>query len=127
EQPTFIETLPRRGYRFIGPFDKSSPVAPSPTAPKRNIERLTAKRNWLVVSTTLLILLSGISIWRFTRKTAKSLPPSLEVVPLVIMPGYQGGPVFSPDGNQVAFEATNGKNSGIYTTIIDGAKPLRLA
>src|SRR5581483_1931608 len=38
-----------------------------------------------------------------------------------------GGPVFSPDGNQVAFEATNGKNSGIYTTIIDGAKPLRLA
>jgi Tol biopolymer transport system component/DNA-binding winged helix-turn-helix (wHTH) protein len=127
DNPRFVETLPRRGYRFIGPVDKRSPQAPSPTAPKGRFEKLTAKARWISVGATLLALLSGIGVWRFSRKTAESLRPSLEVVPLVVMPGDQGSPVFSPDGNQVAFEASDGKNSGIYTTIIDGAKPLRLA
>src|SRR5438034_3277054 len=126
DNPRFVETLPRRGYRFIGPVDKPSPLAPSPSAPRGRFETPTAKI-WIAVGATLLLLLSGISIWRFSRNRAESLLPSLEVVPLVVMPGDQGFPVFSPDGNQVAFEEFDGKNSGIYTTLIDGAKPLRLA
>ncbi|PYV71308.1 MAG: hypothetical protein DMG96_29005 [Acidobacteria bacterium] len=125
DNPRFVETLPRRGYRFIGPVESSQ--APSPSAPTGRFERLRAKARWISVGACLLALLSGIGVWRFSRKTAESLRPSLEVVPLVVMPGDQGSPVFSPDGNQVAFEASDGKNSGIYTTIIDGAKPLRLA
>ena len=34
DNPRFVETLPRRGYRFIGPVDKPSSQALSPTAPK---------------------------------------------------------------------------------------------
>jgi DNA-binding winged helix-turn-helix (wHTH) protein len=92
DNPRFVETLPRRGYRFIGPVDKPSPLAPSPTAPKGRFERLTAKARWISVGATLLALLSGIGVWRFSRKTAESLRPSLEVVPLVVMPGDQAGP-----------------------------------
>jgi Tol biopolymer transport system component len=50
----------------------------------------------------------------------------LEVVPLTVLPGKQYSPAFSPDGNQVAFINDDGENSGIYTTMIGGEKPLRI-
>ncbi len=51
---------------------------------------------------------------------------AVEVVPLVSMPGKQGTPAFSPDGNQVAFRAYAGPHPGIYTTMVGGEKPLQL-
>jgi Tol biopolymer transport system component/DNA-binding winged helix-turn-helix (wHTH) protein len=127
DNPRFVETLPRRGYRFIGPVDKPSSQTPSPRTPKGRLEKPTAKI-WIAGGATLLLLLSGISIWRFSRNRPEAPLPSFEVAPLVVMPGDQGSPVFSPDGNQVAFEEYDGKHGAeIYTTLIDGAKPLRLA
>jgi Tol biopolymer transport system component/DNA-binding winged helix-turn-helix (wHTH) protein len=126
DNPRFVETLPRRGYRFIAPVDKPSPQAPSPSAPRKRFETPAAKIS-IASGATLLLLLSGISIWQFSRTRADPPLPSLEVVPLVVMPGDQGNPAFSPDGNQVAFDERDGKNSGIYAALVDGAKPLRLA
>jgi len=126
DNPRFVETLPRRGYRFIGSVDKPSPLEPSPTAPKGRFERLTARRNWLVVSTTLLILLSGIGIWRFSRNRVYPALPPIEVAPLAGLPGVQIEPAFSPDGNQVAFVLRGTQNCGIYTTMVGGEKSLRL-
>ena len=40
DNPRFVQTLPRRGYRFIGPVDKPSSQAPSPRAPKISIRTL---------------------------------------------------------------------------------------
>jgi len=34
ENPRFVQTLPRRGYRFIGSVDKPSPEVPAPSAPQ---------------------------------------------------------------------------------------------
>jgi Tol biopolymer transport system component len=42
------------------------------------------------------------------------------------MQGEEGTPAFSPDGNQVAFHHLGPNTSGIYTTLVDGEKPLRL-
>jgi DNA-binding winged helix-turn-helix (wHTH) protein len=35
DNPRFVQTLPRRGYRFIGSVDKPGPQLPPPTAPER--------------------------------------------------------------------------------------------
>src|SRR5216684_1771374 len=64
DNPRFVETLPRRGYRFIGPVDKPGSQAPSSRAPKGRFERLTPKARWISVGATLLALLAGIGIWR---------------------------------------------------------------
>ncbi len=126
DNPRFVETLPRRGYRFIGPVARPSSQAVAPVAPKGWFERLTARRNWLVVSTMLLILVSGIGIWRSSKNRADALPP-LEVAPLAGLLGGQHEPAFSPDGNQVAFVlGGTEKNCGIYTTMVGGEKSLRL-
>ena len=127
DNPRFVETLPRRGYRFIGPVDKPSSQAPSPSLPKGRFERLAAKWSWGGTGAAALILLSTIAIWRLSRKPAESSPPSVEVVPLVAVQGKQGSPAFSPDGNQVAFAGSQGPNTeGIYTTLVGGEKSLRL-
>ncbi len=119
DNPRFVETLPRRGYRFIGPVDK-------PSALTGRFKRLPAKARLISVGATLLALVSGIGIWRFSRNRAEAPLASLEVVPLTVLPGKQFAPAFSPDGNQVAFVNYDGDNSGIYTVRTGGEKPLRL-
>jgi Tol biopolymer transport system component/DNA-binding winged helix-turn-helix (wHTH) protein len=126
DNPRFVETLPRRGYRFIGPMDKPRSQAPSSRAPKGRFERLTPKARWISVGATLLALLAGIGIWRLARNRAEEPLPPIEIVPLVGLPGYESDPAFSPDGNQVAFALHGPENSGIYTTLIGGEKSLRL-
>jgi Tol biopolymer transport system component/DNA-binding winged helix-turn-helix (wHTH) protein len=125
DNPRFVQTLPRRGYRFIGPVDKPSLPASAPAPQQGSIERVTAKPRWLLVGTTLLVLLSGIGIWRLARNRADALPP-LEVAPLAGLPGGQIEPAFSPDGNQVAFVLRGTEKCGIYTTMVGGEKSLRL-
>jgi len=126
DNPRFVETLPRRGYRFIGSVEKPSSLASSPTSPKPRFERLAARRNWLVASTTLLVLFSGIGIWQFARARSEAPLPPIEVAPLAGLPGGQIDPAFSPDGNQVAFVLRGTENCGIYTTMVGGEKSLRL-
>ena len=129
DNPRFVQTLPRRGYRFIGPVTKPDSQAVlqavAPVTPKGRLEKPTARRSWLLASTTLLVLLIGIGVWRSLNKRSDPLPP-IEVEPLAGLPGYQMAPDFSPDGNQVVFVLRGAANCGIYTTMVGGEKSLRL-
>ncbi len=106
DNPRFVQTLPRRGYRFIGPVTK--PIHGRSSRQSRRLlhkgwfDGPTARRSWLLASTMLLVLLTGIGIWRSAKNRADALPP-IEVAPLAGLPGVQMDPDFSPDGNQVAF------------------------
>ncbi|HZS95981.1 MAG TPA: winged helix-turn-helix domain-containing protein [Terriglobales bacterium] len=126
DNPRFVETLPRRGYRFIAPVDKPSLQIVQPATAKGHDPKLTAISLWMSAS-LLLVLLSAIGIWRFARTRAEAALPPLEVVPMAAMPGFESDPAFSPDGNQVAFAfGAKGDRCGIYTVMVDGDKPLRL-
>jgi Tol biopolymer transport system component/predicted Ser/Thr protein kinase len=108
--------------------------AASPVASKASIERLRARWRWSWVGfgAAALALLSGITIWRLSRKPAESQLSPVETVPLAALPGFEGTPAFSPDGNQVAFlellegESQQKHSSGIYTAVVGGEKSLRL-
>ncbi len=128
ERPTFIETVPRHGYRFIAPVEKPNSGAPPERADvsKGYLERLAARAGWIAVVATLVALLFGTGIWRLSRKPAETPLPSIKVVPLVGLPGFETSPAFFPDGNQVAFALVGPENSGIYTTVVGGEKSLRL-
>src|SRR5881394_2017770 len=67
DNPRFVETLPRRGYRFIAPVDK--PTAPEPAAipPQGTAEGLRPTGLWIAGAALLLALLSAVGIWRFAR------------------------------------------------------------
>src|SRR6476620_11432081 len=69
DNPRFVETLPRRGYRFIAPIEKPSLQIVQPATPKGHDPKLTAISRWMSAS-LLLVLLSAIGIWRFARTRA---------------------------------------------------------
>jgi Tol biopolymer transport system component/DNA-binding winged helix-turn-helix (wHTH) protein len=146
ETPRYIETIPKRGYRFLAEVHKigsnASSVPLEPPSPKLgpsniNQEQRTigspvgtgnvpAKRVWLSVGATLLALLCGIGIWRYSRNRSEAPLPPIEIVPLVGLAGFEADAAFSPDGNHVAFGLYESKDSGIYTTAVGSEKSLRL-
>ena len=98
--PHLIETLPRRGYRFIAPLkeqERPPParvVAPSkePTIPspvKEHPAKAAGKKLWLIVGALAFVLLFAVTLlWMFS--TPREQPATAgEIVPLVSMPGQQ--------------------------------------
>ena len=133
EHPTYIDTLPRRGYRFIAKVE--TPRTEPPECGATGGSGRAPRHGWLsaIAASAAACLLFTLVAWLLTRNP--STPAPIEVVPLVTLHGFQGFPAFSPDGNQVAF-AEYEENSGaervpengaaVYTTLIGGDRPLRL-
>jgi len=78
-QPRFIQTVPRRGYRFIGTLEPSNPaVAPPPRSSR------STKAIWTGVSVFGLLI---VSLVVFTSWRARSPMPTLAVLPFTNLTG----------------------------------------
>jgi Tol biopolymer transport system component/DNA-binding winged helix-turn-helix (wHTH) protein len=129
EKTRFIETVAKRGYRFIAQIDGTpSPVPVPPPLVQRTWARERAWTLAWIAAVPFLVLLCAIGLGALYRKTAEGSLSSIEVVPLVGQRGFQVTPAFSRDGNQVAFRNNDGAhNTGIYTALVGGEKSLRVS
>src|SRR4030095_11813345 len=94
--PHYIETVPRRGYRFIAPFAGNIPTEQSrPTGLAR------AWWNYAGLAAGVL-LLAGLAAYLMRSWTHDS-SQTLTIVPFTTFPGFEAVPSFSPDGTQIAF------------------------
>jgi Tol biopolymer transport system component/DNA-binding winged helix-turn-helix (wHTH) protein len=131
--PVYIETLPGRGYRFVGPI-----VQPDTVTEEEKEERspkLSRRKLWAVglalagVCALFGFLFLRIIGTRIGQLVRLSQLQKLTVVPLTALPGNVASPTFSPDGSQIAF-AWDGENNGagydLYVKAIGAEKPLRL-
>jgi DNA-binding winged helix-turn-helix (wHTH) protein len=98
DNPRFIETLPRKGYRFIAPVDGNAASPPAVGSVNRRRREVLAWVLLGVVSVALLVV-GGV----YFRTLRPASPPTQKTVPLTSYPGRQITPAFSPDGKQVAF------------------------
>jgi Tol biopolymer transport system component/DNA-binding winged helix-turn-helix (wHTH) protein len=135
--PHLIETLPRRGYRFIATLkEQSAPppariIAPPPeqTVPSPVKERpatAAGKKLWLIVGALALVVVAAVALLRMFSTAREQSSTGGEILPLVSMPGQQDTPAISPDGSQVAFAYSGDPHPGIYIALIGGEKPLQL-
>ena len=140
ESPRFVETLSRRGYRFIAPVEgisrgsaPSQPQAPSPGAKHPDLTWLLAissivRWTWVWLGAVLVLLATAVGVWIF-RGSPEKPQAAPEVIPLTTYPGSERSPSFSPDGNQVAFSWNGEKqdNYDIYVKAIGSSRePERL-
>ncbi|HEY6991099.1 MAG TPA: winged helix-turn-helix domain-containing protein [Bryobacteraceae bacterium] len=135
ENPRFVETLARRGYRFVAPVSRPSDVNHSnlitSTAPSEISKPTPHRRHrWRGVSTAAAAVLLGavgITWWITNSKENRTKAPT-PPVPLTSYPGYERYPSFSPDGTRVAFtwDEPGKRPSNIYMKLIGAGDPVRL-
>lgn len=127
DNPRFIETQARRGYRFIAPL-----TAPVESIAKTDppTSRLTAHSFWVgVLAVSVVLIGAGVFYYLWHRQqsgaTAEALPRPL---PLTTYPGNQWEPTFSPEGTRVAFawDEPGKRASNIYVKLIGPGDPVRL-
>jgi Tol biopolymer transport system component/DNA-binding winged helix-turn-helix (wHTH) protein len=118
ENPRFVETLPRRGYRFIAPIASLEGAVPIAVPGRPHLR-------WIVAFIAIVIIAAaGWLVGKRTPLRARSAMP----VPLTTYPGEESQASFSPDGNQVAFVWNGEKqdNFDIYAKLIGSDSLLRL-
>ncbi|HEU0007639.1 MAG TPA: winged helix-turn-helix domain-containing protein, partial [Terriglobia bacterium] len=126
--PSYVETVPRRGYRFISEVHALRKLSDSEAAVQsshRGKKSLT--QTWSLAAGLLALVLACFG-WFISRPRPSSIPPPSPPIPLTSYPGVEFNPTFSPDGSQVAF-TWNGPqqdNFDIYTKVVDRDDLVRL-
>jgi len=121
ETPIFVETVARRGYRFIGNIEM--PAATSSARPRPR-QRLSL-RNALVVG-LIVCALALLSLYYSHSRGSKTGQPT--VIPVVTNVGEKYTPSLSPDGQHLAFawNGGTGPHFSIYVKIVGTEESLRL-
>jgi Tol biopolymer transport system component/DNA-binding winged helix-turn-helix (wHTH) protein len=125
ENSRFVETLPRRGYRFIAPVEKIEALNQGMPL-EVSIRRPKHYRALLTVGLLLAATLSTIVAYRVFSRPHVPLDP-ITVVPFTTYPGFEGAPSFSPDGNQLAFAwSKEGLNFDLYVKQVGQERAVQL-
>jgi Tol biopolymer transport system component/DNA-binding winged helix-turn-helix (wHTH) protein len=130
-QPKFIETIPRRGYRFVGPVGSSQSELAGPA------KKSEARKLRFVLVAVLIFAFVGAIVWAARSKRKQRWAPIesevLTPVPFTALPGAEIGPTFSPDGSQIAFAwdgdthpGSRNKGFDLYVKVIGSENLLRL-
>jgi len=136
DNPRFVETLPRRGYRFIAPVEQTPLAAtsstsqngqiPSGTHPEPQVHerspvdtgrrRRTIRVGLFALAALFAILLGRLYLMHRNGKTRpEKIEADVRVSPLTTLPGKEMWPSLSPDGKQVVFAWDGGRKTAIST------------
>jgi Tol biopolymer transport system component/DNA-binding winged helix-turn-helix (wHTH) protein len=137
----FIETVPKRGYRFVAEVREAPPPAGDLIREKAqshaeatqpdvasSLPKRTSRWVWPAVFLAASVIISA-AVWLMVdRQRAKAPMAPARIVPFTSFAGGESQPAFSPDGKQIAFVwgGENDDNNDIYVKLIGTEKPLRL-
>ncbi len=152
--PRFVETVPRRGYRFIAPVEKLGGSAAESVSPMSRTQeasqspttdsatrrpngegedasagptnrRVGPRQAIWAVSLVVLFAAAATSYRLFNNRPEAQVPPSPKKTYITSYPRMEVQPSFSPDASQVAYAwGLPGKDFDIYVKLI-GVEPPR--
>jgi DNA-binding winged helix-turn-helix (wHTH) protein/dipeptidyl aminopeptidase/acylaminoacyl peptidase len=126
ENPRFIETLPRRGYRFIAPVEGTRPpMPPDPVnTPRVPVVRWGVLRIGGLIGVIVLIAIASIFLYKLHRVSDPVVQRSL--TRLTFDDGLQAGATWSPDGRYIAYSSDRGGKYDIWIQQISGGDPIQI-
>ena len=124
DDPTFIETVPRRGYRFVGRLEEAPAEASPPEAPASSAQPPISqpagvssgrKRVFLMLlAAAVSAILLGLGVL-LGHRTARLQPPDFQR--LTVQHGTVYSARFAPDGHNVIYAASwDGAAVEIFST-----------
>jgi Tol biopolymer transport system component/DNA-binding winged helix-turn-helix (wHTH) protein len=127
ENPRFVETLARRGYRFIGPVEGVRAAATradllgsgSPASPPQ-------RRFWhifILVAACALLAGAGLIVYKRPHGLA---PLVRALTQLTFDDGLQVGATWSPDGRFIAYSSDRGGKFDIWVQQVTGGDPVQI-
>jgi DNA-binding winged helix-turn-helix (wHTH) protein/Tol biopolymer transport system component len=126
ETPRFIETLPRRGYRFIAAIQPNAvvdaPVAEtagadlvSPASSGREADKPSERRNpWVPITIAMALFVAGVSVWFASRRASERGPIQIQQLTTNSSENPVQQAAISPDGKYLAY----GDRAGIEIKLI---------
>jgi DNA-binding winged helix-turn-helix (wHTH) protein/Tol biopolymer transport system component len=120
QNPTFIETIPRRGYRFIAPVTngdfgaiRKAVDAPSPPLPNNLLTGDKPERKYLAVIAAALVLVAALGIYRLRLNSRPFRAEKMEITKLTDT-GNATYVALSPDGRYVVYALRVGGKQGLW-------------
>jgi eukaryotic-like serine/threonine-protein kinase len=119
ESPRYVETVPKRGYRFVAPVermrDDSLPLTAAEKSRRIPLERI------LVAALIIALGVIGAMWWAMRDRAAagRHVHEKFAFSP----PGGAESPVISPDGKHIAYVSGSGEQSRLWIQDLDRFEP----
>jgi Tol biopolymer transport system component/DNA-binding winged helix-turn-helix (wHTH) protein len=125
ETPRFVETLPRRGYRFVAPVEGTRTTEVPGDSGVRQESRMPWVRRTSMLFVVLLLLAEvGFFIYRHLQSPASLAQRTL--TRLTFDDGLQIGATWSPDGRFIAYSSNRGGKFDIWVQQVSGGDPVQI-
>lgn len=105
-RPSYIETLPKQGYRWIAPVSSADaaepevvPPAPAPEAPVPRIPHSRSRRRFYLTAAAAILAVAIASVYSLFR----ARPARVQYTQITDFTDSASVPTLSPDGRMLAF------------------------
>jgi serine/threonine protein kinase len=109
--------------------NRSALIAPAQVADGSTVAaKKTHRALWSGLALVILLIFTGAAIWFYSSRDSKIAQQNFDVMPFTSSAGEKFSPVFSSDGDEIAYTWTGekGDNPDIYVKLIGAGSPLRL-
>jgi hypothetical protein len=129
ETPRFVETLPRRGYRFIAPVERESSVEPATEEITRRAQPQSSRQSvvprWRLMC-GVIVLAVGAGFFAYRRTSTHRTVVQRTLTRLTFDDGLQTEPTWTPDARDVAYSSDRGGKFDIWVQQVSGGNPIQV-
>jgi len=125
ESPRFVETLPRRGYRFVAPVEGNRTTEVPGGSGVRQESRMPWVRRTSILF-VILVLLAAVSFFIYRGLQSRASLARRTLTRLTFDDGLQIGATWSPDGRYIAYSSDRDGKFDIWVQQVSGGNPVQI-
>jgi DNA-binding winged helix-turn-helix (wHTH) protein len=127
ETPRFVETLPRRGYRFVAQVERAGVTNIPVEALNQSLPKQAPKRSLrLALLFGACVLVAGAGFFFYQRRQVSGRARQRTLTRVTFDDGLQTGVTWSPDGRYIAYSSDRGGKFDIWVQQLSGGDPVQI-